>query len=73
MATQTVRNKILTINFLMNKLNEILRDLYQKVSDGNLLLWLSVVLSALLHNSKSKISSSLSALGAKLKEESFYC
>ena len=45
MTTQIVRNKILfVLIFLMNKLDEILLELYQRVSDGNLLFWLSVFL-----------------------------
>ena len=32
----------LYVQFLMIKLDEIFLELYQKVSDGNLLFWLSV-------------------------------
>ena len=45
MTTQIVHNKISFKNMLvfgMNRLDEILLELYQKVSDGNLLVWLSV-------------------------------
>ena len=42
MTTQIVHNKIFFVNFQMNKLDEIILELYQKVSDGNWLFWLSV-------------------------------
>ena len=43
MTTQIVHNKLLT--FERTNLDEILLELYQKVSDGNFHFWLSVFIS----------------------------